>query len=356
MLDIALMIGLVVAYQPTWTGISLHQWLSISIIVPLLLHVIVNWEWAIRILRTFIERLLHTSRLNLVIDCGLLLSTVAVMVSGFMVSPALLSPLGIHPSDPLVWHILHLWTANATIGLLAVHGVLHWRWVVATATRLIAPPSPVRWRRIGTPAAAARAARTVQASDAPAPRRSKIGVRAKEAAAERAAALRTASVLAVVGALSVAVFASAGALMPILASASQSPAHGALAKANSTVCPKTGCTASTCHATYGKSADVFYRKVKKSHKATSVAEASNTTVRTPRATASKSTRSARHPVAKPAATRRTAPARAPKRRAVATKTVKKPTVRRVRMRCPATGCSASSCHGTHHQSAASYYK
>ena len=57
LLDIALMIAFVAAYRPTWTGITFHQWLSIAIIVPLLLHVVVNWEWALRILRTFIRLL-----------------------------------------------------------------------------------------------------------------------------------------------------------------------------------------------------------------------------------------------------------------------------------------------------------
>jgi len=137
-LDIALAVGLLAAYRPTWTGISLHQWLSIAIIAPLLAHLVVNWQWTLRVLRTFVHRLLSASRLNFAIDAALLVSTVAVMLSGFMVSPLLLSPLGIQPSNPLVWHELHLWSANATIALFAIHAAMHWRWFVATAQRLAA--------------------------------------------------------------------------------------------------------------------------------------------------------------------------------------------------------------------------
>ena len=234
MLDIALMTGLVTAYQPTWTGVTLHQWLSIAIIVPLLLHVIVNWEWAVRVLRTFIQRLLSTSRLNFVVDAALLVAAVAVMLSGFMVSPALIAPLGIRPpSNPLAWHIVHSWSANATISLLAAHGLLHWRWLLGTAKRMAEPllaPGPRRRRR-GVAGSAvpglAAASQATQPTDPFAPRPSRVGSRAIEAAAERAMALRTATVLGVTAALGVALFAGVGLVSPLFATASASASASA---------------------------------------------------------------------------------------------------------------------------------
>jgi hypothetical protein len=353
MLDILLSIGLVAAYRPTWTGISLHQWLSIAIIAPLLLHLIVNWQWAVQVLRTFLKRLFSASRLNFVVDCGLLVATVSVMLSGFMVCSWFAGPLGINSAHLLVWQALHLWSANATIALFALHGALHWRWIVGTAKRLAETPAPARVRGAAVVAAAggraAGSARAVSAADAGTSRSSQRGVRAKQAAAERAAALRAASVFGVTAALGLAIFLGVGMVSPLFAHASQS---GGIAKANVQVCPKTGCTASTCHGTAGVSAAVFYK--------TKSVTTQGATKRKPATSVAKK-KSTRQSTTTASSTRKTTVK--PKTVAVAKpRTVAKPkpvvrTVAKKRMyTCPQTGCSATSCHGTHGQSASTYYK
>lgn len=143
-LDASLAAALLIAFNPTWTGIPVHQWLSIGMIAPLIIHFVVNWEWAVRVARKFTEKLLSASRANFVVDCALMVTTVSVMLSGFMVSPALLAPLGVHLQWSPEWHLVHSWSANATIALLAVHGVLHWRWVLGVAQRMMAPSRPRR--------------------------------------------------------------------------------------------------------------------------------------------------------------------------------------------------------------------
>ena len=352
MLDIVLTIGLVAAYRPTWTGISLHQWLSIAIIAPLLLHLIVNWQWAIQVLRTFLKRLFSASRLNFIVDCGLLVSTVAVMLSGFMVSTWFAEPLGVSSSHLLVWQAVHLWSANATIALFALHGALHWRWIAATAKRLAEAPAPARVRGaaviVAASGRAADSARVASAANASTRRSNQRGVRAKQAAAERAAALRAASVFAVTGALGLAIFLGVGMVSPLLAHASQS---GGIAKANVQVCPKTGCTASTCHATAGVSAAVFY-------KTKSVSKPIPTTRKVAKSVAKKKST---HKIATvPTTRKRTAKPRAVAAAKPKAAVARKPVVRTVAKKrtftCPRTGCSASSCHATHGQSASSYYK
>ena len=121
-LDASLLVAFIAAYRPAWTGLTVHQWLSLVIVAPLLVHGVVNWEWTLRIARTFFERLLHMSRLNLAIDSALFLSAVCVMVSGVMVSPMLLSLLGVHSMQAPVWHLIHKWSANATIGMASRTG------------------------------------------------------------------------------------------------------------------------------------------------------------------------------------------------------------------------------------------
>jgi len=128
-LDLGVFAALLAAYNPAWTGLAVHEWLSIAVIVPLLLHLIINWEWTVRITTQFLDRLFHASRLNLIVDTTLFVSTVAVMLSGLMVSQVVLATFGLAVTPGAVWVALHAVTADTTIALLLLHFVLHASWV-----------------------------------------------------------------------------------------------------------------------------------------------------------------------------------------------------------------------------------
>ncbi len=114
-LDLGMFAALLAAYNPTLTGLPVHEWLSIAVIVPLLLHLIINWEWTVRITTAFLDRLFHTSRLNLIVDTTLFVSTVGVMLSGFTVSQVALAAFGIASAPSAVWVALHAVTADMTV-------------------------------------------------------------------------------------------------------------------------------------------------------------------------------------------------------------------------------------------------
>jgi len=129
-IDVALFVALLVANNPAWTGIAVHEWLSIAIVVPLGLHLVINWEWTVRVTRRLLDRMLHMSALNLVVDAALFVSAVAVMLSGLMVSQAIAGALGMAAAPGALWAAVHSVSASATVGLLLVHFALHWRWIV----------------------------------------------------------------------------------------------------------------------------------------------------------------------------------------------------------------------------------
>ena len=289
LLDLIIACGLIAAYQPGWTGISLHEWVSIAIIVPLAVHLVVNWEWCVRIARTFVQRLFHASRANFVVDAALLVASVAVMLSGVMVSriPAW---LGADVAQPVAWAALHSWSADAIIALFAVHALLHRKWIVATAKRLV-PESGASTRGLArTPrrgaASAGIAAAVVAGGPSPAQTRRAARLAAEKAAARRkAGALGVATVTLALGSLIFASVALAGGTAaPATANATTgTPRRGAArrsATANAPAaqapaaqaaptpatpssatlaCPRTGCMASTCHGTAGVSASVWYK-------------------------------------------------------------------------------------------------
>jgi hypothetical protein len=136
-IDIGLFLALLLAFNPALTGLAVHEWLSIAIIAPLLLHLVINWEWAVRIFSEFLDRLMHASRLNLVVDALLFLSAVAVMLSGLLVSQVALALLGIATAPSALWIALHAVSADTTIALLLLHFALHAKWVV----RVLSLPS-----------------------------------------------------------------------------------------------------------------------------------------------------------------------------------------------------------------------
>jgi hypothetical protein len=138
-LDLALFGALFLAYNPAWTRIAVHEWLSVIIIVPLLFHVIINWDQTLAILRRFAEIVRATPKINLVVDAALFVAAVTVMLSGLLVSQYVLRAVDITVTPTALWVSAHRWSADATILLLLVHFALHWRWILRAAGRLGRP-------------------------------------------------------------------------------------------------------------------------------------------------------------------------------------------------------------------------
>lgn len=136
-LDIATFAALLVAFNPERTGLAIHEWLSLAAIVPLLVHVIVNWDWTLRVASAFVDRLFHATRLNLLVDVALFVSSVAVMLSGLLVSQVVSGAFGLSAEPSAVWIAVHSVSADATIALLLIHFALHWRWIANAARRLV---------------------------------------------------------------------------------------------------------------------------------------------------------------------------------------------------------------------------
>jgi hypothetical protein len=386
-LDIALTVGLLAAFNPARTGIPVHQWLSIALLAPVLLHLLVNWQWALRVARTFMARLLSVSRLNFVVDVALFAASVTVMVSGFMVAPALLAPVGIHFTATYAWHLVHAWSADATVVLFALHGALHWRWALGVVKRLASNPkvsaaagSPAR------PAVVAAAAGRSATKPAARARRD----RAAQAAKERAAFVRGVSLIGVTAAAATGVVLAVAVAGPLLVQRSAAARVALAAKSGAAaqnICPATGCTTAKCHGASGAKAATFYTKAQiaagmKASKgrpaAAKVASAAKHGKWTAPAAGIHVTRLPRPngevTLLSPPKPKRTAsPAGTPGSggRAVASSgssssvasnsssssssSPKKSVASAGTQTCPRTGCTASGCHGAHGVSAAAYY-
>lgn len=152
-LDLGLFVALLVAFFPGVTGISVHEWLSLAVFIPTVLHLAVNWDWVTRTAAKVLGRLRAVSRANLVVDTLLFVATVTVMLSGMMVSQAIAAALGVTVVPSVAWHLAHAVSARVVIVVMLGHFALHWRWVLRVARGMIsriastvAPttPAPIR--------------------------------------------------------------------------------------------------------------------------------------------------------------------------------------------------------------------
>lgn len=131
LLDVALLAAIVVAYAPSLTGVPLHEWLSIAILVPFIVHLAINWEWVIRVAKGALARLRAATAINAIVDVALFVAAVTVVLSGLLISQAVLPTLGLSLGASAIWHSLHSLSADATIVLLLVHFALHAKWMAA---------------------------------------------------------------------------------------------------------------------------------------------------------------------------------------------------------------------------------
>ncbi len=146
-LDIIIFAGFLATLQPRFTGIAIHEWLSAAAAATLVLHVVLHWDWAMNITRTFFRNLLHVSRLNYVLDALLFVGFTVVMTSGLAISRVVMPSLGLQTFSSRIWLEIHNASANFTLLLVALHFALHWSWIKNTFNRLLVAPFTRRQRR-----------------------------------------------------------------------------------------------------------------------------------------------------------------------------------------------------------------
>lgn len=154
-LDLALFGALFLAYNPAWTRVAVHEWLCVIMVVPLLFHVVINWDQTLQILRRFARLARTTPKVNLMVDAALFAVAVTVTLSGLLISQSVAGAIGVTIVPSSLWVSTHTWSADATILLLLVHFALHWRWIVNAAGKLgrarpRSPSDPVAAVRLAT--------------------------------------------------------------------------------------------------------------------------------------------------------------------------------------------------------------
>jgi hypothetical protein len=139
-IDILIFVVFLVTMEPGLSRLPIHEWLSLSMIVGMLVHLLINWDWIIEISRRFLGKLGGQTRINYILNWLLFIDGTLLMISGLMISEVAMPAMGLHFQIGSGWSKLHDLSANTVLILLGLHTALHWSWIVSTVTRYIINP------------------------------------------------------------------------------------------------------------------------------------------------------------------------------------------------------------------------
>lgn len=139
-IDSALFIAFLIAMDPRSSGIAVHEWLAVSLLAVVTIHLLLSWDWIVQITRRFVGRTINQSRINYILNWLLFIDGAVIMLSGFMISEAVLPSLGINLPRNFAWRSLHELSTNLFLIVLGLHTALHWKWVADTFKRYIFQP------------------------------------------------------------------------------------------------------------------------------------------------------------------------------------------------------------------------
>ena len=140
MIDIAIFIAFLIAMDPHSSGIAVHEWLAVSALAAIVVHLLLSWDWIIQITKRFTSKMNNQTRINYILNWALFIDVTVVMLSGLMISQVVMPALGISLPQNFTWRSLHDLSANLFLALLGLHTALHWSWVADTFKRYIFQP------------------------------------------------------------------------------------------------------------------------------------------------------------------------------------------------------------------------
>jgi len=133
--DLLLFVAFLVSCAPSFTGVPLHEWISLALVPVLGIHVMANWDWIVDVFRRTGRRLPGEVRVNQVLNTLTFLTFTLLMVSGIKVSEAALPALGLAPGPDPFWTRIHNTVANVFPSLIGIHVAMHARWIWARIRR-----------------------------------------------------------------------------------------------------------------------------------------------------------------------------------------------------------------------------
>lgn len=138
--DIVIFIAFLITMEPHLSDLPIHEWLSLSMIFGMVVHLLINWDWVIQVTQRFLGKLGGQTRINYILNWLFFVDGTLIMVSGIMISEIVVPALGLDIPIGRGWYKLHELSTNMALILLGIHTALHWNWIVSTINRYVVQP------------------------------------------------------------------------------------------------------------------------------------------------------------------------------------------------------------------------
>lgn len=140
LIDITLLVSFLIVMETNATGIAIHEWLGVAILVSIIIHILVHWGWVSSVSKRFFKKLAAKPRLNYFVDLGIFTGFITIIFSGLMISQTVLPFIGLKGSEGGFWKQLHFLSTDVTVYLTALHLALHWHWIKTIVGNKIIQP------------------------------------------------------------------------------------------------------------------------------------------------------------------------------------------------------------------------
>ncbi|MEG2006938.1 MAG: DUF4405 domain-containing protein [Raoultibacter sp.] len=128
-IDIVAFLVYALVANPALTGIGIHEWMSLGLLVVLFVHLLVHVDWVVDACKHLGAHLSWTRQGSLALNVVTFVVFVTVMVSGIGISGTVLATFGFYVEGYYFWNPLHAIAAKVLLALLLVHVVVHWKWL-----------------------------------------------------------------------------------------------------------------------------------------------------------------------------------------------------------------------------------
>lgn len=133
LLDSLLFAGALVLQVVRLTGLTIHEWIGLAIGVPLLVHLVLQWQWISATWRRAVRDQRRRAQFNLLLNGLLFVFMTLAIFSGVLASEVVTPDLRLSAGRVAIWSDLHSFTTNTLVGLVGLHVALNWRWIVGAA-------------------------------------------------------------------------------------------------------------------------------------------------------------------------------------------------------------------------------
>ncbi|MFM8369746.1 MAG: DUF4405 domain-containing protein [Chloroflexota bacterium] len=135
-LDIALFAAFLVTMDPRFSGLAIHEWLSLAAAATVIVHLLLSWSWIVEMTKRILGKGLNGQRMNYILNWLLFIDGILIMLSGIMISESAIPAMGIVLPVNFAWRRLHDMSANLSLIIMGLHVAMHWNWIVTTIKRV----------------------------------------------------------------------------------------------------------------------------------------------------------------------------------------------------------------------------